>query len=412
MEKRTIYLQVERVGNDVKFTDSSRNEYSYEGTLSEKDNKEINYVIKSGRCVRFIVEGTDVKLGTAAIDKFNGSKSKPLDVAFLRRTTKTAEEKKLAPEQVTFLNFVHKEAVDLKPKMLFMSPLKWKYLVRSVVKGKNIMMTGAAGCGKTFAVQSLAKTFADRAFFFFNLGATQDPRSTLIGNTHFNKADGTYFAESEFIKAIQTPNAVILLDELSRAHPEAMNILMTVLDQGQRYLRLDEADGAPTVKVAEGVSFIATANIGAEYTATRVLDRALLDRFTIIEMDLLTVSDENSLLGMLYPQLEEKKINSIAEIACNTRNEMRSETPKVSTIISTRATVELASLLDDGFTLAESAEVAIYPFYDDAGGADSERTYITQLVQKYVEIEAVAERVVEQPQAQPVTDDIENKKPF
>ena len=61
---------------------------------------------------------------------------------------------------------------------------------------------------------------------------------------------------------------------------------MTVLDAGQRYLRLDEASGQATINVADGVTFIATANIGNEYTSTRVMDKALMDRFTIIEMDL------------------------------------------------------------------------------------------------------------------------------
>ena len=51
---------------------------------------------------------------------------------------------------------------------------------------------------------------------------------------------------------------------------------MTVLDGGQRYLRLDEAEGSPIVNVADGVTFIATANIGNEYTSTRVMDRAIL----------------------------------------------------------------------------------------------------------------------------------------
>ena len=129
------------------------------------------------------------------------------------------------------LNFIH-TSYSLKPKMLMMSELKWKYLVRSGVRGKNIMMTGPAGCGKTMAAKSLVNSL-DRPDYYFNLGATQDPRSTLIGNTHFDSKKGTYFAESHFVKAIQTPNAVILLDELSRAHPDAWNILMTVLDYGQ-----------------------------------------------------------------------------------------------------------------------------------------------------------------------------------
>ena len=50
---------------------------------------------------------------------------------------------------------------------------------------------------------------------------------------------------------------------------------MTVLDQGQRYLRLDEQDGQATINVAEGVTFVAFNNIGNEYTSTRVMDKAL-----------------------------------------------------------------------------------------------------------------------------------------
>jgi hypothetical protein len=51
--------------------------------------------------------------------------------------------------------------------------------------------------------------------------------------------------------------------------------------------------------------------------------------------------------------------------------------------MSTRLSVELAGLLEDGFTLEEGAEVAIYPFFDADGGVDSERTFMKQLVQKY-----------------------------
>ena len=165
-----------------------------------------------------------------------------------------------------------KNSANIKPNDLEMTDVKWKYLVRSAVRGKNIMMVGPAGCGKTQAAKALPVA-TGHPFFYFNLGATQDPRATLIGNTHF-KDGQTVFDSSAFVKAIQTENAVILLDELSRAHPEAWNILMTVLDEGQRYLRLDEDVNAPLIKVAKGVSFIATANIGTEYTSTRVLDRA------------------------------------------------------------------------------------------------------------------------------------------
>ena len=281
------------------------------------------------------------------------------------------------------VNFIA-DSYKLKPKGLVMNSLKWKYLIRSAVRGKNIMMTGPAGCGKTLAAKSLINGL-DRPNFYFNLGATQDPRATLIGNVHFDKAKGTYFSESLFVKAIQTPNAIILMDELTRAHPDAWNILMTVLDQGQRYLRLDEADGQATIKVAEGVCFVATANIGNEYTATRQLDKALMDRFVTIEMDTLSDEEEHGLLCYLYPTVDSDMLNNIAKIAFMTRTESATENPRISSGVSTRTSVEMAGLLFDGFTLEESADITIYPQYDADGGVDSERTFVKQIVQKFID---------------------------
>ena len=284
----------------------------------------------------------------------------------------------------------HQEVVDfisnsysLKPTGLVMKELKWKYLIRSAVRGKNIMMTGQAGCGKTMAAKSLVNAL-DRPDFYFNLGATQDPRASLIGNVHFDKGKGTYFSESLFVKAIQTENAVILLDELTRAHPDAWNILMTVLDQGQRYLRLDEADGQNTIKVADGVTFIATANIGNEYTATRQLDKALMDRFTIIEMDILTDEEELGLLKYMFPTVDESELKNISDITHLTRVEAATDNPRITSGVSTRTSVEIAGLLFDGFSLMESADITIYPQYDATGGVDSERTFVKQIVQKFV----------------------------
>ena len=159
---------------------------------------------------------------------------------------------------------------------------------------------------------------------------------------------------------------------------------MPVLDNSQRYLRLDEADGQTEIKVANGVTFIATANIGSQYTATRVLDKAMLDRFVVIEMDTLNVEDELDLLSTLYPNGDKQLMSNIAEIAFMTRTEASTDTPRIESGISTRTTVEMAGLAYDGFDLKDIADVTIYPQYDSAGGVDSERTFVKQIVQKFI----------------------------
>lgn len=287
-----------------------------------------------------------------------------------------------AVENAEVVNLI-KTASSFKPTNLIIPDVKWKYLVRSVLRGKNLMITGPAGCGKTLAVRSVAEAMG-RQFYYFNLGATQDPRSTLIGNTHYKQGEGTFFSDSLFVQAIQSPNAVILLDELSRAHPEAWNILMTVLDEGQRYLRIDESPDSPTIKIADGVSFLATANIGMEYTSTRVIDRAIADRFQILEMNLLEEQELVTLIKLTYNDIDSEMAATLAKVYMAIRSEVESGQGKITTGLSTRTLLATAGLIVDEFSLADAAEVCIFPYFSNDGGVESERTYVRQIMQKFI----------------------------
>jgi MoxR-like ATPase len=279
-----------------------------------------------------------------------------------------------------------RNAASTKPKELIISDLKWKYLLRAVLRGKNVMIVGPSGCAKTMAARCVAAQLG-RPFEKFNIGSTQDARATLIGNTTYKKELGTVFHQSAFVKAITTPNTVVLLDEFTRGTHDAWNILMTVTDPIQRCLRLDESEDSQVITVADGVCFIATANIGNEYTATKVLDKASARRFPIkLEMNPLSAQELRNLFTILFdlrtPE-QEKLMTLLTNVYEDLIEQSRMEDASISTIIPPANMVEMAELVMDGFNLEEIAEAAIYPEYPDEGGADSERAFVKSILQKY-----------------------------
>lgn len=294
------------------------------------------------------------------------------------------EWNEISPDKLEHASFIRDmdKVSHKKPHDLMMTELYWKALCRAVMKGKNTLMVGESRSGKTTAAIKVAEAF-EKNFYKFDMGSTQDPRAVLIGNTRLDK-DGTFFDPAPFVKAIQDPNAVILLDEVTRVSHDGSNILMPVLDVSSRELRLDEQSG-DVIKVADGVCFIGTANIGGEYTSTRRMDLAFRRRWSVkIEMAPLEEDQEQKLIQIRYPDVSDEISKTIASIAFETRKLAKEESSVISQGIPTGTSLEIAELIYDGFTLQECFELQVYPEYDDIGGAESERKVIMQLCQRYL----------------------------
>lgn len=276
-------------------------------------------------------------------------------------------------------------AKELKPDFLKMDEDSWKLLVRSAVRGKNVMMLGDKGEGKTMAAYAL-KNALGRPFFHFDFGNTQDAQTALIGKTHLDSKTGTWFNKAEFIKALETENAIILCDEITRMSDDASNILFPVFDENQRHIRLNESEKTEFLPVAKGVCFIATANIGFQYTGTRKLDAAMFDRWVKIEVDHLNFNDRVEILSKLFPDLTSYVVETIASIAEKIRESYESNDPKVTTAFSTRMCITLAELIYDGFSFLSAVEKTVYPEYSVDGNEGSERTFVKQLIQGLYDI--------------------------
>lgn len=275
-----------------------------------------------------------------------------------------------------------------KPNGLIISDLKWKYLIRSILRGKNIMFVGHSGSAKTYSIQCAANALGYN-LFIINCGSSQDARSTLIGNTTFKKEIGTLFHASQFISAVTSPNTIVLLDEFSRGTHDLMNILMPALDPIQRTLRLDEDENGTVISINKTVTFIATCNIGHEYTATKILDRAILRRFPVkIEMTPLTSDELSHLISVKYSDASpthQKSIRSLVNIYSDILEQYNMENSSISNFVSVANIVEMVELIFDGFSIVDIAQVAIFPEFSDDGGNESERTFIQSLVQKHID---------------------------
>lgn len=255
-------------------------------------------------------------------------------------------------------------------------PLK-RQLAFALAMCKNLLLCGPSGSGKTEVIREFAKA-AGRELVAFNLGAMSEARTSLIGSMTLTEK-GTKFIRSKFIEAISRPNTMVLLDELTRAPSDAFNILLPVLD-GQKVISIDE-EGGTEVEVAEGVVFVATANVGMEYTGTGVLDRALKDRFMIEHVEFPPVEFESAILVKRCGV-----ISKTAQLLVRMANDQRARAKKddeFSMQISTRMLILTAEQISFGITQQEALEHCVESFFPTDGGIDSERSKVNQISRKF-----------------------------
>jgi hypothetical protein len=122
-----------------------------------------------------------------------------------------------------------------------------------------------------------------------------------------------------------------------------------------------------------------------EYTSTRVIDRALQDRFVTIQMDYLDEEGERELLSNIFSEVEDTKIKTVAKLVTLVREDVKSEDGQLERNLSTRHSIEMVSLINDGFTLEETLQIVVFPNYSSEGGLESELTYVKQLLQSVMD---------------------------
>lgn len=230
----------------------------------------------------------------------------------------------------------------------------------------NSMLLGPTGVGKTEMVTALAKAM-EKDITIFDMGTMTDPIMSLVGTHVISVKDGvtsSEFVKSRFSEVIQKPG-IVVLDELSRAAAGSNNLLFPCLDF-RRELPMEYSfhDSTP-IKVHPDCVFIATANTGSAYTGTHKLDKALIDRFTILEIEPLNEDGCNYVIDQLFGSVVEpnqRKLIIQKYFAINKEH----DDFKISFSLSMRHLKTIVKMVSSGFTVYD----AFYAICRGLGGVD------------------------------------------
>lgn len=249
----------------------------------------------------------------------------------------------------------------------------WLLLARNLKQKINTLLVGQTGTGKSELCLLACKKLGIPCNVY-DMGSMHDPLSQLLG-THRLKNGASVFEYARFVGDVQKPG-VILLDELSRAPLGTANILFSCLDS-QRTLHVEMAggEGLQEIKVHPDCVFIATANVGAEYTGTFSMDRALISRFFPIEFQYMPNAEEAKVLTKRYGINTADAVN-IVSVASTVRNLFNKQ--ELSCTISTRETLAAASLVADGWTALKAMELVYLPLFEGTRD-DGERSVVHKI---------------------------------
>lgn len=213
-----------------------------------------------------------------------------------------------------------------------------KILTSSKRKEKNIMLVGPSGSAKTTTVYQVAEVLK-LPFYPLSVGL-QTTKSDLLG---FINATGKYMPSC--VRKAYENGGVLLLDEFDAAHAGVVTILNSLLAN-----KIYSFPDKEVEKHKDFICFVACNTYGTganlEYIGRNRLDGATLDRFIVLDFG--------------YDEKLEKRLTNNDEwydVINKIRNNAKENGIKI--IISPRACMDGADLLDNGFMIEDVINMTI-----------------------------------------------------
>ena len=148
----------------------------------------------------------------------------------------------------------------------FVNSSQWYLLLRNVQNQVNTILLGATGTGKTELVRVLSQELFDTPETLIRLDMSEFMEKHSVSRIVGSPPGYVGYDEAGQLteKIRRKPYSVVLFDEIEKAHPDVLNVLLQILDDGQ----ITDAHGR---KVNfENTVIVMTSNAGSDKAAGSV----------------------------------------------------------------------------------------------------------------------------------------------
>lgn len=190
------------------------------------------------------------------------------------------------------------------PEQFYYGKDVWEQAITAILCGENLLLVGQKATGKNLFAENLAGVFARPRFdVSFHVNTDAD---SLIGMDTF-RAGEVVFRPGPVHMAARSGGFAVL-DEINMAKSEALAVLHAVLD----FRRVIDVPGYERIRLHPATRFIATMNYG--YAGTKELNEALVSRFAVIQMPMISKESLVRLIRQQYPAVCEQGAGELAEV--------------------------------------------------------------------------------------------------
>lgn len=235
-----------------------------------------------------------------------------------------------------------------KPDNLYYGDEIWNQAVTALLCGENILLVGHKATGKNIFAENLAAAFGRPKWdisFHVNMDA-----ASLIGMDTFRNGEVTFRPGPVYSAA--KSGGFAILDEINMAKSEAMAVLHATLD----FRRTIDVPGYDRIDLHLATRFIATMNYG--YSGTKELNEALVSRFAVIKMPMISKDNLIKLIQDKFETISEQAAEEFANVFLDLQK--KCENSEISSkALDIRGLLDSIALMEKGLEVHTALDMGI-----------------------------------------------------